>query len=282
MPPRITLEELIEQIERIPAEWLDDVAEKVTDTISVVVEEIEHTSELRQSTIVTLLQRDEYTLDVFRLFLDLSQDTLANEINARGIGGRFSSIRSKAHEHAPVIAATLVDLGLLDTIEAHRIREWTLQDILLERYKQMRGRAIRGQQRGAALEESVQSVLDQLQAEYSLTYDSHGNFINRSGQEAKADFMVPSREQPSIVIEVKAYEATGSKLTDVLGDILKILQVKDPNTHFIFVTDGIGWFRRLSDLRKIVEYHHKGDIDMIYTRETVPQLRSYIPELLDL
>lgn len=167
-------------------------------------------------------------------------------------------------------------------MEAYRIWKWTLKDILVERYKQMRGRAIRGQQRGAAMEEAVKDVLEQLHRDYELTYAASLNFVNHIGQEAKADFMIPGREQPEIVIEVKGYEATGSKLTDVLGDILKILQVKDPATHFIFVTDGIGWYRRLNDLRKVVAYHHQGDIDMIYTRKTLPQLHVHVLEILDL
>ncbi len=282
MPRQITFEELIEQIERVPAEWLDDVAQEVIDTISLVVDQIDQSSELTQSMIEGILQQEEYALDVFRLFLDLSQDRLANEINSRGIRGDFGSIRGKSSDRAAEIATSLVELGLLDTMEAYRIRKWTLEDILIERYKQMRGRAIRGQQRGAAMEEAVQDVLDQIRDEHDLSYDARTNFVNRAGEEAKADFMIPSREQPSIVIEAKAYEATGSKLTDVLGDILKILQVKDPDTHFIFVTDGIGWYRRLSDLRRIVEYHHRGDINMIYTRQTISELRSHIPELLNL
>ncbi|MFB3764587.1 MAG: DpnII family type II restriction endonuclease [Methanotrichaceae archaeon] len=57
------------------------------------------------------------------------------------------------------------------------------------------------------------------------------------------------RENPKIIIEAKGYEATGSKLTDVLGDILKVLEVKDESTHYFFVTDGIGWYRRISDLK---------------------------------
>jgi len=74
------------------------------------------------------------------------------------------------------------------------------------------------------------------------------------------------------VIETKGYEATGSKLTDVLGDILKIVQAKDPDTRFYLVTDGVGWFRRMSDLRHIVELQNRGDINMIYTRKTLPNL----------
>lgn len=152
---QVTFEELIEQIERIPAEWLDEVAQEVIDTIPLAVERIERENNLTQSLIEELLQHEPYALDVFRLFLDLSQDRLANEINARGIKGDFGSIRRKSSDREQDIASTLVDLGILDTMEAYRIRKWTLEDILVERYKQMRGRAIRGQQRGAAMEGAI-------------------------------------------------------------------------------------------------------------------------------
>ena len=106
------------------------------------------------------------------------------------------------------------------------------------------------QKRGAVLEDSVESILKELQVEMKLTYYRGGNFVSASGKQAKADFTVPLRERPKIIIEAKGYEATGSKLTDVLGDILKVLGTKDEDAHYFFVTDGIGWYRRLSDLKK--------------------------------
>lgn len=151
---------------------------------------------------------------------------------------------------------------------------------MLERYKHMRGHAIRGQRRGAAVEDAVEDVLRDLQREIGISYDSRTNFISKLGEEAKADFMIPSRFEPQIVVEAKGYEATGSKLTDVLGDILKILRAKDPETHFLLVIDGIGWYRRLSDLRHILEYHHSGEIEMIYTRKTLPKLKDKIKQIV--
>lgn len=88
--------------------------------------------------------------------------------------------------------------------------------------------------------------------------------------------MVPSYKQPQIIIEAKEYEATGSKLPDLLEDGLKILQAKDPETRFFFATDGIGWYRRLSDLKKFVEHHQRGEIKMIYTRKALPRLKREI------
>jgi hypothetical protein len=271
--PKITLKGLLKQIERIPSEWLNAVGQEVIDIIPKVIKKLEGEA-VTKELIGDLLREEKYALDVFRLFLDLSQDTMANELNALGIKGEFPSIRNKCLRKEEEIAEGLIKIGLIDAIRFHQSQEWGLEDILLERYKQLRGRAIRGQKRGQELESDIEKILKELQSEIGLTYDIDQNFISQQGKKAKADFAIPSRMHPQIVIEAKGYEATGSKLTDLLGDILKILQAKDKSTYFFFVTDGIGWFRRLSDLRKVVKHYQDGDIDMIYTRKTLPNLKK--------
>jgi len=272
---QITLEELLEQIEPINVDWMDETAEMVLETTPRVIYQLKR-SAIDQKAIEGLLAEEDYALDVFRLFLDISQDILLNIFKAHGIKGDFKTIRHKCRNQSEKISEILIESALIEAIEYHIGRGWKLEDILLERYKQMRGSAIRGQHRGSALEEAVEKVLKEVTDDRGIPYESRANFVNRYGKAAKADFMIPSRETPKIIIEAKAYEATGSKLTDVLGDILKILEVKDPETRFFFVTDGIGWFRRISDLRKIVEHHQQGEIEMIYTRKTLHHLKRAI------
>jgi hypothetical protein len=276
---QITLEELLGQLSRIQAEWLDEDGEKVLAAIPSVIDRI-GTSPVDRPIIEDILRREPYALDVFRLFLDVSQDILSNEMRARGITGGFDSLRRKCRTNTSQIAVVLEELGIVDAIETHKAHEWTLQDVLWDRYGHMRGRAMTAQNRGAALEDAVEVILKELQNECVIpAYIRGGNFINRSGREAKADFMIPSRNVPRIIIEAKGYEATGSKLTDVLGDILKV-EIKDAETHYFFVTDGIGWYRRQSDLQKIIESHMQGHIDMIYTMKTLPKLKDAIRELV--
>ncbi len=272
---QITLEELLEQIEPINVEWMDETAERVLETTPRVIDQLER-SAINQKMIEGLLVEEDYALDVFRLFLDISQDILLNIFRANGIKGDFRTIRHKCRNQSETIAEILIESALIEAIEYHIGRGWKLEDVLLERYKQMRGSAIRGQHRGSALEDAVETVLKEVNNDSGMPYEARTNFVNRYGKVAKADFMIPSREMPKIIIEAKAYEATGSKLTDVLGDILKILEVKDPEARFFFVTDGIGWYRRISDLKKIVEHHKHGEIEMIYTRKTLHQLKRAI------
>jgi hypothetical protein len=279
MTQQVKLEELLGQLKRIHAEWLDDDGKKVLESIPRVVDRLDSLT-IDKDLIKAILIEDPYALDVFRLFLDLSQDILANEMRARGVKGDFTSIRSKCKNDSENIARILVELGVTDAIAIHRSHKWTLQDVLWDRYGHMRGRAMTAQKRGATLEDAVESILLELNGEIGVTFDRGGNFFSKSGERAKADFTVPSREAPRIIIEAKGYEATGSKLTDVLGDILKVLKVKDEDTHYFFVTDGIGWYRRLSDLKKIVEYHQRGNIEMIYTLSTLPNLKETIRDIM--
>lgn len=279
MTRKVTLEELIGQLKRIPAKWMDDDSKRVLGSITKVVERMDGLP-LDQSLIKTILIEDPYSLDVFRLFLDISQDIFANEMSARDIKGDFTSIRNKCQNDPEKVAQALVELGLCDAIDMHRSHRWTLEDILWDRYGHMRGRAMTAKKRGAILEDAVEGILNELKDEMGITFDRGGNFISSSGKQAKADFVIPSREVPHIIIEAKGYEATGSKLTDVLGDILKVMRAKDKESHYLFVTDGIGWYRRLSDLKKIVEHHQHGNIDMIYTMSTLPDLKEDIREIL--
>ena len=276
---KVTLDELVNTIERIPSEWMNSVGKEVLDTIPIVVERLRKDG-LSKPTIEALLRQTQYALDVFRLILGLSQDEMVNDLihysKIHGLSRSFTTIRDNASHQASRIAETLIDnLGLTRVATDELYRDWKYQDVLLERYKYQRGRAIKGQKRGRSLEDDVESLLKQ----WGTKYIKGRTFKSRKGAMGKADFSIPSHISPKVVIEVKGYEATGSKLTDVLGDISKIVQAKDPETRFYLVTDGIGWMRRLSDLEHIVKLHDKGEIDMIFTRKTLTSLQKELSEI---
>jgi hypothetical protein len=104
-------------------------------------------------------------------------------------------------------------------------------------------------------------------------------FTGPRGQEAKCDFAIPSKGAARILIEAKGYGATGSKMTDVLGDIQAIVEAKRSDTALLFFTDGITWKQRKSDLRKIVELQNSGDITRIYTYAMVGQFEADLWQL---
>jgi hypothetical protein len=53
--------------------------------------------------------------------------------------------------------------------------------------------------------------------------------------------------------------------------VLKIKQAKAYHTYVLVVTDGRGWYNRKSDLKRLVDLHHDGTIEMIYTRQRLGQ-----------
>lgn len=111
-------------------------------------------------------------------------------------------------------------------------------------------------------------------------YESRCRFKSARGDSTeKTDFAIPSKEDPYILIEVKAYGATGSKQTDILGDIGRIVEEKRNDTDLLLVTDGVTWKARANDLRKLVQLQNLGKIARIYTTAMKDELRADLMQL---
>lgn len=95
----------------------------------------------------------------------------------------------------------------------------------------------------------------------------------------QCDFAIPSKETPEIVIEAKGYGATGSKMSDIIGDVQAIIDTKRSDTAFLFFTDGLTWRQRKSDLRKIIDLQNAGDITRIYTYSLARQFEKDLRQL---
>ena len=158
------------------------------------------------------------------------------------------------------------------TISSTVNSQYSWKDILTERLKAGRGSAIKGQVRGRGLEDFTEKVVLEVFGENM--YDKRCSFVGRTGKSEKADFAIPSKEDPRLLIEVKAYGATGSKQTDVLGDVGKIIEQKRPDAVLLLVTDGTTWRSRSSDLKKLIGFQHQGYIYRIYTKLMEAELRT--------
>jgi hypothetical protein len=273
----VTLEQLLGELVEVEADWQDETGLQVIAALPTVIAEIRDTDELTATHIADMLRRNPHTFDVFRLFFSLSQDRLANRMSeSLGRQLTYSALRRLSRVEPEPVAESLLALGLSEEVAAHIGRSWSVEDVLVERYKLMRGRAVAGQARGRALEDEVQAILEGAQ----ISFARGVTFTGRDGKTAKADFAIPTKEDPKIVIEAKAYEATGSKLTDFLGDIAKIGEAKGYHRYFFVVTDGIGWRNRESDLRHVVDQHHAGLIENIYTRSRLQRLAADIVHII--
>lgn len=213
---------------------------------------------------------------VIRLFLDCSKDEMTYRLKAELGPGGIGVTRYSADPEAYLQA--LKALGLLEKMKAAVNTPVLWSDLLVERLKGGRGSAIKGQQRGRGLEDFAEDLL--LKVFRADQIDARCRFVGLSGQSTeKADFAVPSKTDPCLLIEAKAYGATGSKQTDILGDLYRMVEQKRNDTYLMLFTDGITWKERLSDLEKLIQLQNQGLIHRIYTRAMKNEFLEDIQQL---
>lgn len=275
---RQTLDEILEHLSPVGASWRDDHADAVIRELEGLPVKSAYTrDDLVGMFDLGRASRREFdaTLTVLRLFLDMSKDEFTAELRDRL--GKGNGIK-KAQTDPDLFFGALENMGLLERMAAAVNRPVTWSDLLVERLKGGRGSAIKGQRRGRVLEDFVEKQIIQVFGEKS--YDLRCQFLGATGiSSEKADFAIPNRQDPAILIEAKAYGATGSKQTDVLGDISRIVNEKRHDTHFLLVTDGITWRERTSDLGKLVALQNLGKIARIYTQAMEKQFEEDLWQL---
>jgi hypothetical protein len=251
--------EILNLLSPLDTDWKDEFSIRVVDFLDKF-----SSIEDDPWALVRLLDEDfEAATTVIRLFLELSKD----EYNTR-MRDLFSTPRlagkSGFKSNPLAYVETLGPLLLNDIMQESMARSYTWQDILTERLKGGRGSAIKGQKRGRELEDFVEALV----ASVFTDYEARCSFTGMDGiSTEKADFAIPSRCKPEILIEVKGYGATGSKQTDVIGDINRIIQEKRHDTVLMIFTDGVTWKSRESDFRKLVDFQNSGFIYRIYTKK---------------
>lgn len=261
-----SLDDLLQSLSFLHVEWKDDTAVRVIERIE------------RFPIKDTYIESDIHDLftDNFDdgriicgLFLGLSKDALTARLSAElGKGVQGITCYKKEPE---VFVNALIGLGLLETMKEQTNREPKWSDVLVERLRSGRGSAISGQRRGRGLEDHAENIIRKI---FGDAYEARCQFVGKRNVVAKRDFAVPSKDRPRILVEAKAYGATGSKMTDVIGDIDAIVEAKRHDTVLLFFTDGLTWKQRKSDLKKIVDRQNNGEIARIYTTSMSGQFEA--------
>lgn len=265
------LEDILEKLQPLTVDWQDDVSRRVIDEIKHIPVRAEYAI----GDLQTIIEKDfEDGLLIFRLFLGLSKDqfnaALRDALNEGGLGvTRYN--RNKAE-----FLDALVRLGVLEAMDAQINRPPQWSDVLVERLRSGRGSAISGQKRGKGVEDFAEEIVRSV---FGAQYSVRCTFTGKHNRTAKCDFAIPSKEAPRILIEAKGYGATGSKMTDVIGDIEKIISAKRDDTRLLFFTDGLTWRQRKNDFRKIVESQNAGYITRIYCYAMAEQFKADLLQL---
>lgn len=227
--------------------------------------------------LVPLFEADfDAGLTLARSFLAMSKDEFTGAFGEKMGAGRAGKNAFKRDRAA--FLKGLGDLGLYQMIGETIGRKLTWVDLIEERLRAGRGSAIKGQKRGRGLEDLVEVLVKKVFGEKK--YDTRCRFVGHDGKRTeKTDFAIPNKTKPDVLIEAKAYGATGSKQTDILGDLERMVAVKRRSTDVLLVTDGITWKARANDLRKIVDMQRAGDITKIYTTRMFPELEADLQTL---
>lgn len=263
---RQTKSELISKLGEVSTDWKDDFAQTFVDYLtdfnvgdSVSVNDLKSLLEVNFDAGITL----------FRLVLEQSKDEFTETLKALFFENENGHGKTAFKKDPDQYVKALEGYGLIESLNRLMSRNYTWKEVVQERLKMGRGSAIKGQKRGKNLEDFVESLLKQVFDEFEI----RKSFTGANGlSTAKADFCIPSTQHPSVVIEVKAYGATGSKQSDVIGDVRKIIDEKRSDTYFFLVTDGVTWTARMRDFERLIEYQNLGDIYRIYTQQMREEL----------
>lgn len=273
-PVRQNFDQIIESLSPLEAHWMDDTAEDIMARICHVPVK----SEYGRDDIAALIDAktgNDFQVSLFcvGLFLGFSKDKLSGELTERlGAGG--TGIK-RYHNDRETYLDVLDELGLRDAMTATVNAKPVWSDILKERLRSGRGSAIQGQQRGRGLEDFTEEVIQEV---FGSTYEPRCTFQGVNGL-AKCDFAIPNKGQPFILIESKGYGATGSKMSDIIGDVDAIIGAKRNDASLLLITDGLTWKARANDLRKIIQRQNDGRITRIYTKKMRDQFKADLETL---
>ena len=270
---RQTLEEIVESLAEVETSCMDEHSNAVIEAIKRVPEKRAYTRE----DIASLFDADfDVGMTTIRLILGLSKDEFGIALRAHAGAGGYGITRFRNDRDAFLSAIEALEFRTSMAELVNRRVSW--RDILYERLKYGRGSAIKGQKRGRALEDFTERIVERVFGDSG--YDTRCRFVGATGTSTeKTDFAIPSKEDPAILIESKGYGATGSKQSDILGDIEKIDTQKRRDTDLLLVTDGVTWRLRLNDLRKLIQMQNRGRIARIYTQSMAGELEADLRHL---
>ena len=264
------LDGIVDSLKALTVDWKDETARRVIGRLKKFpVKKAYAIADVK----VLLDENFDDGILMLRLFLGFSKDQFVSVLRGireeKGIG--VKSYRANPESFVEDLLST----GLLEAMaeEANRKPHWS--DTLVERLRSGRGSAISGQKRGRGVEDFAEGIVKKV---FGSKFDMRCTFTGPK-EKAKCDFAIPSKRAPRIVIESKGYGATGSKMSDIIGDIEQIMRAKRPDTALLFFTDGLTWKQRKSDLRKIVQFQNNGDITRIYTYAMAEQFETDLRQL---
>lgn len=219
-------------------------------------------------TLEAWIQANPEDVPVLGLVVGLSQEKLKNALRQH-LGS--SSWTRLARENPAGVAAMLdSEFLLVASLASQRFRKYTFGELLVARA----GTRVNATSAGTA-GRLVEDRIEAIAVDLGLPYVLRGRFEGRHHRTAPCDLAVPEAGGAAqVVVAAKAFDSTGSKLTDAVREVEEMADVRKPSQFVMAVIDGIGWLSRANDLRKIHALWVSGQIDGMYTLTTLGDFRS--------
>ncbi|MGB6164418.1 MAG: DpnII family type II restriction endonuclease [Pseudonocardiaceae bacterium] len=158
-------------------------------------------------------------------------------------------------------------------VSVQRDRSYDFGDILVARAG-TRLTATRAGVSGRKVEDDIEAIT----ADLGLMCQTRTRFGGRNNRTAPCDLVIPHGDNAAIVVAAKAFDSTGSKLTDAVREIEEIADVRLPRQYIIAVIDGIGWKSRKADLRRRYDLWASEQIDGMYNLASLGQFRKDVEQ----
>jgi len=239
------------------------------EKVSKIVEELRNIGSIDRFSLVRLIKNNPDAVPVICTSAGLGQEQLKNQLRHRLGTQGWVTLAKKAPDQ--LIDFLDSQFNVVDALQEEMSRSWTYSDVILERHLWSKKSGAQSVGRGKSVEDEVESLVESL----GLQYKMRTRFIGRGGETAPCDLAIPSGgDQSMIVIGMKGFNSTGSKLTDAVVEIEKMASVRLPRQFVYAVIDGIGWLSRQSDLKRIFTLWETQAIDGLYTLKHLSLLKE--------
>ena len=229
------------------------------ERIRELVAELRTAGTLSRGTMAEFVARHPDAVPVLATCAGLTREQLKNQLRHRLGSASWALL---ARKEPARLVEVLDEFGLVERLSEQMHREWSFDDVLLERYLWSQRGASGAIGRGRNVEDQVEEVVRGL----GLPAQPRTRFAGRGGAGAPCDLAIPAGgARAQIVIAMKGFNSTGSKLTDAVREIEAMAEARLPTQYVYAVVDGIGWKNRQRDLQRIYDLWDSRSIDGLYT-----------------
>ncbi|MEW6618258.1 MAG: DpnII family type II restriction endonuclease [bacterium] len=131
----------------------------------------------------------------------------------------------------------------------------------------------------AAREGNPEVVIEQILTSHKLTFEKGKFRIPEAGNIPRTmDFIIPNKTSPKIIIECSYSVTTASGMGDKAKTektVADYLKKNYPDVVFVGFVDGIGWYVRRGDLKRMVEAY---DFVFTFSRDELERFKNLLAE----